>query len=468
VFAACAFRRLRTLVPPDFPRTSEIGIDGGVLLFTGGVTLLAALFFGIIPALRGSRTDIMGALRTRGGGAAHQRTRSALVVLQVALSFVLVVAAGLMGRSFLALRMVDPGFRPEGALTLRATLPPGVYPTAAARTEAKRAVAERLAGVPNVLQVGGALWLPLGGSTAAASAPYGNEAMLADGDESDLVQAFVRNVLPGYFDAMETEVVEGRVFDDTDLAEDSVRHVVVDRALAEKAWPGESAIGKRLYVKVPTPGVWVDVIGVVEHQRHGGLTGESQEAIYFSDHSRGSSNSVFWILRTDGDPLALIDGARAAISEVDPRITVEDVRPLTDVVHQAETSTRTILVLSGAFGMLALLLAAIGLYGVIAFLIRERTREIGIRVALGAQPRGVMGMVLSRGLTLVAVGVILGFGSALGTTQVLETVLVGTEPNDPVTLATAAAVFVLVALFACAAPAGRALRVSPLVALRDG
>jgi putative ABC transport system permease protein len=307
--------------------------------------------------------------------------------------------------------------------------------------------------------------LPLSGE--ARSAPYGNEAALADGDESDLVQAYVRQIQPGYFEALGTRLIEGRVFDERDLAEDSVRYVVVDQVLAQKAWPGESAVGKRLYSKAVPPAIWVEVIGVVEHQRHSGLTGDSREAIYFADNAMGSAGSAFWVLRTEGDPLRYVDAARAAIAEIDSRILIEEVLTLQDQVDRAETFTRTILVLSGSFGLLAILLAAIGLYGVIAFVIRERTREIGIRVALGAEPTRVLEMVLGRGLLLVGGGAALGLAGALFATRVMTSVLVGVTPHDPVTLAAAGALFVLVAVTACLAPAGRALRISPLSALRQ-
>jgi putative ABC transport system permease protein len=258
-------RVLRTLIPPDFPRASEIGLDGTVLAFTAAATLGAALLFGGIPALYGSRAELMGAMRGRGTGGTPHRVRGALVIAEVALSFVLVVGAGLMVRSFLALQQVDPGFRADGAIAFRASLAPGSHPDWHDRTAVKRAMAERLAAIPGVLRVGAANALPLGDGGAAA--PYGNEAALADGDESDLRQAFIRNVLPGYFETMGTPLVEGRVFDEADLAQDSIRYVVVDQPLAEKAWPGQSAIGQKLYVKIFVPGVWVEVIGVVGHQR---------------------------------------------------------------------------------------------------------------------------------------------------------------------------------------------------------
>jgi putative ABC transport system permease protein len=465
LLAASGMKLLRGVVPPNFPRVSDIGIDSGVLLFTAAATLVAALVFGLIPAFRVSRADVMGALRTRGGDGSQQRTRSLLVVLEVALSFVLVVGAGLMVRSFLVLQNVDPGFRAEGALAVRATLMPGTYPDRASRTEVKRRISERLAALPGVARVGAGSSLPLSGEGRAA--PYGNEAALADGDESDLVQAYVRQVQPGYFEALGTRLLEGRAFDDRDLAEDSVRYVVVDQVLAEKTWPGESAVGKRLYTKAVPPAIWVEVIGVVEHQRHGGLTGDSREATYFADHAMGSAGSAFWVLRTEGDPLRFADAARAAIAEIDSRILIEEVLPLQDQVDRAETSTRTILVLSGSFGLLAIVLATIGLYGVIAFVIRERTREIGIRVALGAEPRRVLRMVLSRGLLLVGTGAVLGLVGAFFAARVMTSVLVGVTPHDPVTLAAAGGLFVLVAVAACVAPAGKALRVSPLSALRN-
>jgi putative ABC transport system permease protein len=314
--------------------------------------------------------------------------------------------------------------------------------------------------------VGAASGLPLGDG-GSAQAPYGNEAALADGDESDLRQAFIRNVWPGYFEAMGTPVLSGRVFDESDLAEDSVRYVVVDQTLAEKAWPGESAIGQRLYVKTAVPGIWVEVIGVVGHQRHAGLTGASQDVIYFSDHARGSSPSVVWVLRTEGDPLSLVAGARAAVAQVDERILIENVQPLTDLVAQAETPTRTILVLATAFGLLALVLAAVGLYGVMSYLIRERTREIGIRVALGAQSSRIAKMVLTRGVGLVAAGTALGMAGALVSTRVMTSVLVGVTPQDPLTIVAAVSLFGAVAVVACLVPTGRALRVDPTTALKQ-
>jgi putative ABC transport system permease protein len=465
LFAAAGLSALRGLIPADFPRVTEIGLDGGVLLFTASATLAAALLFGAIPALYGSRSDLMGALRGRGTAGSPYRVRGMLVIAEVALSFVLVVGAGLMVRSFLALQNVDPGFEAEGALAFRASLAPGSYPTPASRTEIKQALATRLAAIPGVTGVGASSSLPLDG--AVGQAPWGNEAALADGDESDLRQAFVRNVLPGYFETMGTPLLAGRVFDQTDLAENDIRYVVVDQTLAEKAWPGQSAIGQRLYTKAVTPPIWVEVIGVVGHQRHAGLTGDSQDVIYFSDHSRGSAGSVVWVLRTAGDPAALVQAARAAVAEVDDRILIEDVQPLTDLVARAERPTRTILVLAGAFGVLALVLAAIGLYGVIAYVIRERTREIGIRVAMGAQSPWIIRMVLRQGVGLVAVGTVLGVVGALAGTRVMSSVLVGVEPNDPLTIVAAVSLFGLVAVLACLAPTGRALRVNPVTALKE-
>jgi len=304
--------------------------------------------------------------------------------------------------------------------------------------------------------------VPLGGGASAA--PYGGDAELADGDESDLRQAKVRIVGSGYFETLGTPLLSGRELTPADATDDVVK-VLVDEVLAERTWPGESAVGKRIYVKVAVPGVWFEVAGVVGHQRHDGLTGVSREAIYFPAGFQGI-NPAAWVVGTTGDPLALASAVRAAVARVDDRILVENLDPLAALVARAQAPTRLISLFIGFFGLLALVLALVGLYGVMTYLVRERRGEIAVRMAVGAAGRGILRMVMTRGLALAGAGIALGLGGALGLTRLMRSVLVEVTPTDPLTLASVTALFALMAAGASLLPARRAVRVDPMVTLR--
>ena len=464
LLAWAALPLLVRALPPELPRLQALELSLPVLAFSLGAAMLAALLFGTLPALRGSRADVMDALRGRSGmSGSSARVRSTLVVVEVALSFVLVVGAGLMVRSFLALQRVDPGFRAEGVLAFDAALPPGAYPSQDAQAAVRDQLREALQAIPGVTSVGLANGLPLGGGGGAA--PYGGDAELADGDESDLRQANVRTVAQGYFETLGTPLLAGRELTRSDAA-DSVVKVLVDEVLAERTWPGESALGQRIYVKVAVPGVWFEVAGVVGHQRHEGLTGLSRETIYFPAGFRGGLGAS-WVLRTSGDPLALGEGVRAAVARVDERILIENLQPLQALVDRARSPTRLISMLVGLFGSLALVLALVGLYGMVAYLVRERQGELGLRMALGADRAGILMMVMKRGLRLSLVGIVVGVVGALALTRVMTGVLVGVDPTDPLTLAAVTALFMVMAAGASLVPARRAVRVDPMVALRE-
>ena len=451
-------------LPAELPRLQALEPSLSVLGFALGSAALAAVLFGTLPAIRGSRADVMDALRGRGGvGASSARVRSGLVVVEVALSFVLVVGAGLMVRSFLALHEVDPGFRADGVLVFELSSPPGAFPSADAQAAARDRLREELAALPGVRSVGMADGVPLGGGTSAA--PYGGDAELADGDESDLRQASVRMVGPGYFETLGTPLLAGRELTPADATEGVVK-VLVDEVLAERTWPGEPAVGKRIYVKVAVPGIWFDVAGVVGHQRQQGLTGLSRETIYFPVGFRGGMPGG-WLVRTEGDPTALAAAVRAAVARVDERVLVENVEPLAALVDRARAPTRLVLLFIGLFGLLALVLALVGLYGVVAYLVRERRGEIGLRMALGADRGGILRMVVRRGLALSVPGVALGAAAALGLTRFMAGFLVGVTPTDPLTLAGVAALFVAMAAGASLLPARRAVAVDPAVTLRE-
>jgi putative ABC transport system permease protein len=452
---------LARLVPPEVPRVGAFSLDPAVMGFSALVTMLAATVFGLYPAVRASRADLMGVLRGRGTEARHG-VRARLVVVEVALSFVLVVGAGLMVRSFVAIRRVDPGFRAPGVLTFSAMLPANLG-TAAERTQMKERMRARLEAIPGVLSVGAGSSAPLSGDEGAM--PYGNEVTAAEADQSNFRQAWFRTALPGYFKTLETPVLEGRTFTPAD-ERDSTNDIVVDERLAQANWPGQSAVGKRLYIKITDPPEWWTVIGVVHDQHQISLARETQETIWFPARVFSYFGDT-WNVRVRGNPAAFGPAVRAALHDVDDHITVDDMRPLTDLVDKAEAPTTLVLEIASVFGGMALLLAVVGLYGVIAYIVRERTGEFGLRMALGSGREGVFRMVLRQGIILASVGVGIGVVGALLLTRLMTRVLVGVAPDDPPTLAAVAAVFAAVTVVACLAPAIRAVRVDPMVALRS-
>lgn len=454
---------LERALPPELPRLGVLSLNLPVLAFSVATISLAALLFGALPAVRGARTHVMGALRGRtGSGGASVSLRSGLVVVEVALSFLLVLGAGLTIRSFLALTHVDPGFQVEGVLTFRATLPAASYPGADALGAVNERLRQELLATPGIERVGAASELPFDGGARAA--PYGGEAELADGDESDLRQAYVRTAGNGYFEALETPLVAGRFLTSDDAGTD---RVLVDEVLAQRTWPGEMAVGKRIFVKVQVPGEWFEVVGVVGHQRQTTLSGPSQETIYFAPLGGIGGVPGRWVLRTAGDPRALVAGVRAAVARVDDRILVENLEPLSALVSEARAPTRVVAAFVATFGALALALALVGLYGVIAYLVRERRGEFGLRLALGANRSSILRVVLARGLLLSGTGIGLGLLGSLSLGPLLGTVLVEVPSPDGSTIGGVIVLFVLMAGCASLIPARRALQVDPMVTLRQ-
>jgi putative ABC transport system permease protein len=266
---------------------------------------------------------------------------------------------------------------------------------------------------------------------------------------------------------MGTRVLEGRTFSEADNA-DSALVVVVDAPLAARLWPGRSAVGERLLVRAITPEPeWMEVIGVVEHQRSQSLAADGMETIYFSDHYMGTFGNLTWTVRAGVPPATLVDEVRAALSAHDPSVPIDNVRPMQDYVDQAMAPTRFALTLIGVFAVLAVVLASVGLYGVLAYGVRQRTAEIGVRMAFGAETHAILRLVVGQGLALAGIGVVIGIVASLGLTRVMAPLLVGVTPTDPATFASISGIFVLVAAMACWVPARRAARVDPVSALRE-
>jgi len=461
--ARLGIHQLIVMGPANLPRLGSIAIDPLVLAFSASAGLAAAAIFGLIPALRASRPDVMQVLRGSGRtaslGGGHA-LRNAAVVVEVALSFVLLIGSGLMFRSFIALKHIDPGYDPHGVLTF--LLAGGRGRTPVERAAFKHDLQSRLAAMPGVQAVSAASPFPLDGRFNPLR--WGKEE--AQADPSKFQAADCEIVLPGFFEAMRTRLIAGRTFTDAD--NDPKRNVVViDEMLAKKAFPNEPAIGKRLLIRVRTPEAeFVEVIGVVAHTRETTLAQEGREQYYLAD-AFAFGQADRWAVRTGGDPGHFAAAVKAELARVDPHLAMFEVQPMDAMVEKSGAGTRFSLMLIGVFAAIAVLLAAVGLYGVLSTVVRQRTSEIGVRMALGAAPARIFGLVIGHGLRLSAAGIGLGLLAALGLTRVMSSMLVGVKASDPVTYAAMALLFFAIAAMACWLPGRRAAGLDPIVALRD-
>jgi putative ABC transport system permease protein len=468
--ALAGIRLLIALAPANLPRLDSVSIDLRVLGFASLAAILAALLFGLVPALRASRPHLAEALRATGrsaGLAGGRLLRSGVVVAEVALSFVLLVGGGLMVRSFVTLSRVDPGYEARGVLTFQVGQRAGRSPDEVAAFQ--RRLAERLRALPGVESASAVSPLPLDGVTI--NSRWGK--LDAVTDPSRFQQANVHIVLPGYFATMRTRLIAGRVFTEAD--NDSAHlGVVIDDVLAAKAFPGESAVGQRLFIRTPrsAEAEWLEVIGVVAHQRHEGLAARGREAIFLPDGFFNHGLAGNWVVRLRCgagercDPSRVGASARAAVAELDSRLAVSRMQPYERLVDRARTPTRFALVMIGIFAAVAAVLACVGLYGVLATAVRQRSAEIGVRIALGASRRNIFGLVVGDGMKLSVLGLVIGLAAAWWLTRSLATMLVGVRPTDPATYAVIVVVFATIALLACAIPARRAASVEPTSALK--
>ena len=462
--AQAGIKLLLVLAPENLPRLDSVSADPIVLAFTVLACLVSAAAFGIVPALRASRPDLADILRSAGrtGGLARgRRIHNAVVTAEVALSFVLLIGCGLMLRSFVALQHVDPGYDPKGLLTFFAVSGRPGGPDVQAGII--RQLEERLRAVPGVTGVTAASPLPLDGGIV--NARWGTEVAVTD--PSKFQQANVHIILPGYFKVMRTKFIEGRDFTEADNNPNAVL-AIVDRNFAAKAFPGQSAVGKRLYVRVRSNDPeWFQVIGVVDRERHETLAADSREAMFLTDGLFGHGAVSRWVVRTSGEPNALVPAVRAAIREVDRQMPVAEVQPMTAFVDRAMASTRFALALIATFAAIAVVLAAVGLYGVLSTVVRQRTAEIGVRMAFGANTSSIFQLVIGQGLRLSAIGIALGAVGALALTRGMKTMLVGVRPTDPLTFVAIGVLFMAVAAVSSWIPARRAAGLDPNVALRD-
>ena len=458
-------RILLAMRPANLPRMDTVSIDLNVLGFTAGASLIAALLFGLFPALQVSKPHLTDSLKDRGRSSSlsrHRVLRDGIIVTEVALSLVLMIGAGLMIRSFMALQKVDPGYDPENVLTFTVALPGNQYPDPQ-KVIFFDSFERRLRSLPGVTQVSAASSVPLQGNVFTGR--YGP--LEARTDESLYGQAAYRAVRPGYFETMRTRLQEGRLFSPTEFV-DSSAVVVVDEVLAARIAPGESAVGKRLVIRITTLDPQeVEVIGVVQHQRGPSLARDGTEGIYVTNLYAGTFGTMTYTVRTALDPTALTGQVRGEVAALDPTLPLSDVRTMESRVNEAMTETRFAMALIGAFGFMALALASIGIYGVLSHTVRQRGGEIGLRMALGAQAGNVVMLVVRQGLALTGVGLLVGLVVSVWATRLMQSLLVDVPTTDAVTYLAMAAVFVGVALVASLVPARRATRIDPLEVLRE-
>jgi putative ABC transport system permease protein len=469
--AAGALRVLTTVDPTSLPPLAPVALDSTVIAFTLVLSVVTTLLFGLAPALRTLHVNLVESLREGGQtttiGGRRQRLRGLLVATEVALAVVLVIGAGLMIRSLSALGDIDLGFNPDRVLTMRVAISAVKYDSPERVVNFYRELAERVRAVPGVESAGVVRVLPL----ATTIGDYGL-------DVDGFVEGPGRNakgdwqiVSDGAFEAMGSRLVRGRWFNQADTLA-SAPVAVINETMARTYWSeGQDVVGGRIRVgNMQNP--WLTVVGIVADERHNGVTGIVKEK-FFVPHSQwhiatGGNliRSAFVVARTTGDPMSVAGAARSVVRQMDPTLPVANVRSMKEVVAAALATPRLTGLLLGAFAAIALALAAVGIYGVLAYLVSQRTQEIGVRLAIGADRSEVLRMILRQGLTLALSGVAVGIAAALLLTRLMQSLLYEVKPADPATFVAVPVILLLVSLIASYIPALRATKVSPLIALR--
>jgi len=455
---------LLALAPENIPQLGRAGLNYAVLSFTLGVAALTIALCGLAPALSASRANLNTALKEGGrssAGSSRERIRKSLLVIEVSLALVLLVGAGLLVRSMVRLLGVDPGFNAENLLTMRLTLAGQTY-AAPRRLAFYDECVARISAQPGVRAAALTLSLPIDGS-------YWNSVFIAADKpvppRPDLPNSAFAPVSANYFEAMGIRLLKGRGFTSADTG-DSTKVVVINETLARRIWPGEDPIGKRLKQGWPeSQSPWREVVGVVADVKLNGVERDTPMQTYLP-LVQEPARSVGLVVRTVGNPLVEGDAVERAIHSIDKDLPVSAIRSMEQLLGISMAQRRLTLTLLLSFAALALLLAGVGIYGVISYSVRQRTHELGIRMALGAQRRDVLKLILTQGLKLALIGVVIGLLTAFALTRWMETLLFNVRPTDPLTFAVIAVVLLLVALFACWLPARRATKVDPMVALR--
>jgi len=476
VLGAGLLRTLNAIGLEHFPRAGEVHMDSAVVLVSLALSLAAGLFVGLFPIVGVSNISINDALhedsRTGTTGKKSRGVRQLLVAAQIGFAFALLMGAGLLLASFRLLLQVDPGFNSDGVVTASVALPRTRYSKPELLRDFMNRALPAVRAIPGVSLAGATDVIPLGGD-------HNDSVIFAEGYQmkpgESLVSPLNMSVTPGYFEAMGITMVIGRSFDDRD-SENAPHVVIVDERLAQHFWPDRDPIGRRMYMpsdstdllKIDEHTVWITVVGVARSLRYENLEGSGAPvgAYYFPNSQQPASGFTF-ALKSAASPDPVVRALRSEISRLDPDLAVFDVHSMSERIDLSLSSRRTSMLLANAFGGVALFLATLGIYGVLAYLVARRTREIGIRVALGSTQAGVLKLVLREGFQLVALGLILGVIGAVSLQKAVASEVYGVRPLDPLVLASVMALLAIVALAACTVPARRAMRVDPMVALRS-
>jgi predicted permease len=458
-------RALVALLPQDFPRAHAIHVDATVFAFTFAIALVTGILFGLAPALQTSRADLTQALRENGrsttGSGRQLQLRSLLVVAEVSLAFVLLIGAGLMLRSFINLLHTDPGFRPEHVLTASLSLPNTQYKKGEDIASFYDRLIKDLAALPGVRSAGAGSDLPWTGYNE-------NLTFNIEGRKSvnDSVHARFHGATPDYFLSIGIPLVKGRFFSDRDDAK-ARQVIIINQSLARRYWPNEDAVGKRItFSDEPKDSDWITVAGIVGDVKDTPTSESAEPALWFPLLQQPISQMSV-VIRANSDPELLVNALRERVAQLDPRLAVAQIRQMDRIADAGVAMPRFALFLVSLFAFLALSLAAIGTYGVMSYSVGQRIHEFGVRMALGAKPSDVVGLVVRQGLRLALVGVALGIISAFGLGRVLQSLLYGISAGDPLTFAAVSFVAIAMAWLACYLPARRATGVDPMIALRS-
>jgi len=450
-----------SLLANQLPRADEITVDARVVIFAAAISIVTGVIAGTMPALRAGQTDLNEALKEggRADSAIGMRTRRLLIVCEVALSLMLLAAAGLMGRTLLALNRVDAGFDPRNVLTMRVSLPRTRYATTAQQLTFAQHALERIRALPGVRTAGAIDSLPLQGGSVQPIVLEGHTELLP----RDQPTVSVRKILPGYLRVMNIPILLGR-----DVADGDAEVLLVSRTAARLMWGDADPIGRRVTLPLEAKGISKEVIGVVGDVKLGSLTADTPPAVVYQLTRQERQYGGFTLaIRTTVPPTSIAQAATAAIHEIDPNQPVQQVTTMEEIVAQTLAPQQFSAMLLGVFAAAALLLASVGIYSVLSYIVRGRRREIGIRAALGAGTRDVLRLVIAEGLVPTSIGIVLGVLGALAAGRVMQNLVYGVSAWDPVTIGGVSIALIGVGLMASAVPAWRASRVDPLEVLRD-
>jgi putative ABC transport system permease protein len=481
LFARWGIQLILYISPNAIPRSREITLDWKVLAFTIGVSFITGILFGLVPAIQAGEVDVNETLKETGRGTTRRHwLRSSLVVVEVATTLVLLIGAGLMIRSFYRLQNVNPGFSYEHLTSLSITLPQKKYTTEEQRSEFFRHLLENIRGLPGVEVAAAASGLPLGNNGWQTSFVL-DDKPLPPRNETPLMEACT--VTPDYFRAMNIPLLRGRYFNEQDnrsflagrdmsklnegermIAGTNV--IIIDEEFARRYWPNEDAVGKRIRVGTDVKAPVLTVVGVVGRVKMEGLSQDSKRVQGYFPFAQLPFGGMAVIIKASGDPTQLVASAREQVKAVDPDQPIYNIRTMNEIRAESVAPERLNLTLMSIFAGIALILAIVGIYGVMSYSVTQRTHEIGIRMAIGAQPRDVFRMILGQGMLLALIGVAVGLLGAFGLTRLMASMLFGVEPTDPATFAGIAVLLTAVALIACYIPGRRATKVDPVVSLR--